>query len=470
MGTETKLNCYTENTTSAGIVRVPNKVVTNSSTDQKTCSGIKNSSAVTSPSCSNVPFVPIHIDENDVIEGAKQIITSIRPSWNLNYVQFKKFTDGITNKLVGCFYNPPEVHHDVDSIANRVNGVHICSEDITAPNVNGEESPVDENNDSGNLSDADAADTDTESHNYTNECGQKQKDVILVRIYGNKTDLLIDRKAETRNIILLHSYGFAPTLYATFKNGLVYDFVPGVTLNPESVLLPEIWSLVAQRMADMHRVVKPDWNRNAKPVPMLWKKTQSFFDLVPERFTDADKHKRLEGVFLPIKRMRDEFAELYKRLESLDSPVVFAHNDLLLGNVVYTESRQTVTFIDYEYADYNFQAFDIGNHFTEFAGVDTVDYTRYPSRDFQLKWLRVYLQTYLQKSDVTDAEVERLYVQVNQFALASHFFWVIWCLIQAEHSTIDFDYVDYAFLRYNEYLARKDEFLSLDERLPKCKI
>lgn len=204
---------------------------------------------------------------------------------------FQKFTDGITNKLVGCFYNPPE-DHNVASLANGVNGVHICSEEITAQNI---DSPVDESNDSGNLSDAEAdADTDAESQNYsnTNTSNQKQKDVILVRIYGNKTDLLIDRKAETRNIILLHSYGFAPTLYATFKNGLVYDFVPGVTLNTESVLLPEIWSLVAQRMANMHRVVKPDWNRNEKPVPMLWKKTQSFFDLVPERFSDAEKQKR----------------------------------------------------------------------------------------------------------------------------------------------------------------------------------
>lgn len=150
--------------------------------------------------------------------------------------------------------------------------------------------------------------------------------------------------------------------------------------------------------------------------------------------------------------MRDEFVELYKRLEALDSPVVFAHNDLLLGNVVYTESQKCVTFIDYEYADYNYQAFDIGNHFTEFAGVDTVDYTRYPSRDFQLKWLRVYLQSYLQKSDVSDTEVERLYVQVNQFALAAHFFWIIWSLIQAEHSTIDFDYVEYVYKHYISFI------------------
>jgi hypothetical protein len=47
------------------------------------------------------------------------------------------FTDGITNKLLGCFY---------------------------------EESP---------------------------------EDVVLVRVYGHKTDLLIDRNAETRNIQVL---------------------------------------------------------------------------------------------------------------------------------------------------------------------------------------------------------------------------------------------------------------------------
>lgn len=47
---------------------------------------------------------------------------------------------------------------------------------------------------------------------------------------------------------------------------------------------------------------------------------------------------------------------------------MFAHNDLLLGNVIYTESTNTVTFIDYEYSDFNYQAFDIANHFAEFVG------------------------------------------------------------------------------------------------------
>lgn len=127
----------------------------------------------------------------------------------------------------------------------------------------------------------------------------------------------------------------------------------------------------------------------------------------------------------------------------MKSPILFCHNDLLPGNVIYTESQNKVTFIDYEYAEVNFQAFDIGNHFAEFPGIGSnnkIDYTKYPSRDYQLNWIRAYLEEY-KETEVTKEDVEELYKQVNKFALASHFLWSVWSLIQAEHSTINFDFV-----------------------------
>lgn len=57
-----------------------------------------------------------------------------------------------------------------------------------------------------------------------------------------------------------------------------------------------------------------------------------------------------------------------EKLNNSSYPVVFAHNDLLLGNVIYTEETDSMSFIDYEYAGYNYQAYDIGNHFAEFVG------------------------------------------------------------------------------------------------------
>lgn len=36
-----------------------------------------------------VPFVPIFVEEADVIQGAKDILKVIRPNWDLNHVDFK---------------------------------------------------------------------------------------------------------------------------------------------------------------------------------------------------------------------------------------------------------------------------------------------------------------------------------------------------------------------------------------------
>ncbi|XP_063706874.1 ethanolamine kinase [Culicoides brevitarsis] len=364
---------------------------------------------------SAVAKVNLTIDENHVIEGARDVLKVIRPQWNSNDIKFKLFTDGITNKLVGCFHDAE--HH---------NGSNSSPEAFVKANK------------------------------FNNN---KISDVVLIRIYGNKTDLLIDRKAETRNIKLLHRYGFAPRLYATFCNGLAYEYVPGRTLNVDTVTNPEIWPLVARQMARMHKINLEETGSDKEP--MLFGKMQQFFKLVPKKFTDPKKQEKFNELFPSLETLYSDFNSLYKHLKQTESPIVFCHNDLLLGNVIYTEEEQKVTFIDYEYAACNFQGFDIGNHFTEYGGIDEIDYARYPSKEYQWSWLREYLKEYLAPKAVTEQDIKQLYITVNKFALASHYFWTIWALIQAEHSTIDFDFMIFGYTRYAEYLAKKDAFLGL---------
>ncbi|KAJ8984878.1 hypothetical protein NQ317_002718 [Molorchus minor] len=283
-------------------------------------------------------------------------------------------------------------------------------------------------------------------------------ETVLVRIYGNKTDLLINRKDETRNILLLNSVGLAPALYATFENGLAYRFIPGRTLDMESVRDPNIYKLVATRMAKLHKV-KVDGISTGKS--FLWDKMQSFLHLVPDTFSDSEKNKRYQETLIEKSKIAEEIMDLKRHLENLDSPIVFAHNDLLLGNVIFTETDNSVTFIDYEYAISNYQAYDIANHFAEFVGFSLdLDYSKYPEKDLQVEWLTTYLTEY-NGNVPTEEDVDRLYVQVNKFVLASHILWGLWALIQAEHSYIDFDFMQYANLRFREYFAKKDQHLSL---------
>lgn len=118
--------------------------------------------------------------------------------------------------------------------------------------------------------------------------------MILVRIYGNKTDLLIDRQAEQKNIQLLQSYGLAPSLYAVFQNGIAYEYVPGIMLTCDSVAKPTVWPLIARNMAEMHKVqtAQQQSTTNKKPEPMLWEKFEQFLRLIPERFTDSYVQER----------------------------------------------------------------------------------------------------------------------------------------------------------------------------------
>uniref|UniRef100_A0A2D4PP01 ethanolamine kinase n=1 Tax=Micrurus surinamensis TaxID=129470 RepID=A0A2D4PP01_MICSU len=61
-------------------------------------------------------------------------------------------------------------------------------------------------------------------------------------------------------------------------------------------------------------------------------------------------------------------AWMKERLSNLGSPVVLCHNDVLCKNIIYNGKQGDVQFIDYEYSGYNYLAYDIGNHFNEFAG------------------------------------------------------------------------------------------------------
>ncbi|KAF4789670.1 hypothetical protein TURU_148944 [Turdus rufiventris] len=95
-------------------------------------------------------------------------------------------------------------------------------------------------------------------------------------------------------------------------------------------------------------------------------------------------------------------------------------------------------------------------------GVKEVDYGLYPSKEMQLQWLHSYLQAYKEltqghpgDAQVSQEELESLYVQVNKFSLASHFLWACWGLIQDKYSTIDFNFLRYAKLRFKQYFKMK---------------
>lgn len=311
-------------------------------------------------------------------------------------------------------------------------------------------------------------------------------DSILFRIYGLNTEDFISRPEEMNTMSLMHQIGLGPKIFAKFKNGICYELLAGEILSTSDVYNEAIYTKVAESLAKM-QFAKFQGYEHADPTNhskyFLFPKMDKMYSLVKSDY--VANMKDMSAELLDIIPSREQIgkeiafvkaylAEYTSRVKSL---IVFSHNDLLLGNIIYNKEKDLIKFIDYEYGEMNYQAYDVANHFNEYAGVDNPDYSLFPSKKFQLNWLRVYLKAFYKLANefhlkqqgyhqpdnkqtiVDDVFVEKFYEEVNKFTSASHLLWATWSLIQAQNSTIDFDFVKYAKLRFEQYFKHREQLV-----------
>jgi len=273
---------------------------------------------------------------------------------------------------------------------------------------------------------------------------------VLVRIYGNNTNIIIDRLKELRCFNSISKLGFAPTLYGRFNNGYVYDYINGRSLDKREMSLQQFVPKIARQLAKFHSMQVVGENQN----PLLLKTLRNWLEKAPT-FENVEKQKRFAEFKKEVNfdHFSKELDSLEKVLMATKSPVVFAHNDLLSGNVVTTTTNE-IQFIDYEYCGYNYRGFDIANHFFEFCGFEC-ELDLYPTESTQREFLKNYLHEYT-KIEPTEEQVSAAYIEVQIFVLASHLWWGFWAFLQARYSDIDFDFFDYGLMRVRLYSKHKN--------------
>lgn len=276
---------------------------------------------------------------------------------------------------------------------------------------------------------------------------------ITVRLYGPNTDYVINRQRELQAIKYLSAAGFGAKLLGGFGNGMVQSFINARTLAPSDMRQPKIAAEIAKELGKFHKVNIP-----GPKEPQLWVDILKFFEKASTLvFEEPDRQKLYETI--SFEELYKEIIELREFTGLLNAPVVFAHNDLLSGNLMLNEEEERLYLIDFEYGSYNYRGFDIGNHFNEYAGYDC-DYTFYPTKEEQYHFIKHYLQPD-KPDEVSAREVESVFIETDAYKLASHLYWAVWAIIQARMSPIEFDYLGYFFLRYNEYKKQKPLTFSL---------
>ncbi|XP_027331926.1 probable ethanolamine kinase isoform X2 [Abrus precatorius] len=267
------------------------------------------------------------------------------------------------------------------------------------------------------------------------------EEIITIRLYGPNTEHIIDRQRELQATKYVTAAGFGAKWLGIFGNGTVQSFINAETLSPSDMREPKLAAKIAKQLQRFHHVEIP-----GSKEPQLWNDIWKFFHKASVlEFDDSKMQDTYETI--SFKEVHDEIVELKGLCDRLKSPIIFAHNDLLSGNIMINYEEDKLYFIDYEYASYNYRGYDIGNHFAEYAGFECDSDLHYLQPD--------------KPHQVSEKDLEILYVEANTFSLASHVFWALWGLIQAKMSPIDFDYLGYFFLRYNEYKRQKDKHFLL---------
>jgi len=297
---------------------------------------------------------------------------------------------------------------------------------------------------------------------------------VLVRVYGENTELMFDRQQECALFGELAARGFGPKLLGLFANGRIEGYFEA-SRNLEHYEMGQTApvdfpSLIAHELARMHAIT----DMPVPKTPRIWHVLDQWLALASAVCFPEDAAKQALLRSFDLAGFARELEWLKTRLPSpvnahgaawgdcgrgtaLAIEPVFCHNDALSGNVLYLSRERRCQLIDFEYGGYNYRAFDVANHFCEYAGFD-FDLARfYPTSPMRRHFLAAYCAS-SNLAPLSAADLAALEQLTNRFALCAHALWFLWAVLQARHSVIPVDFIDYARKRREGFFAHKKEF------------
>jgi len=313
---------------------------------------------------------------------------------------------------------------------------------------------------------------------------------VIYRKFGDVGEL-VDRKTENYILKGLGDQHVGPKFYAGTEKYRVEKFYDSTDLNPEKFQEPLIRRQMAKAIAELHSVNLDELDKT----PVMMKVLEGKVLL-----KDAQEKARRD-VYTPMERKlldeilsltsEQEISFLKKSLPTNTESVVFSHNDAHSQNVLLLKKNQELMLIDYEYSAYNYRGYDIANIFNETIfeyhtherPYYNCDETRFPSDDEIREFIQYYLffskfkvqgsqanavlkdknrlHAYIQKNynpEDFNKEVEEIFKEVRVCILLSHYYWILWSIVMSKGNDFKFDYIHFAYKRYELYQSAKRKF------------
>jgi ethanolamine kinase len=251
-----------------------------------------------------------------------------------------------------------------------------------------------------------------------------KKGDVTVRIYGDKTEVFIDRDLEAEIIKKIAQIGISSGLikYMPERRVTIVEFIPGYILKNSDFLKGELHEKIVRPIRKIHKsgVVLPRLFNPLSGVKEMHRILNSLEISCPEF--------DIEGVIKNLEKL-SEIANIP------ESEFTASHNDLLADNFVLVENgyrekyKEPMYLIDWEYAGMAPRYYDLADMFQEIL----------VPRDVEKKIVEHYCE---------GKEFEKTLYLIDLFKPFPDIYWFLWSMIQHNISRIKFDFYNYGKVKY----------------------
>jgi thiamine kinase-like enzyme len=222
-----------------------------------------------------------------------------------------------------------------------------------------------------------------------------------------------------------HAAGLAPEVVYWEPGVLVMRIIEGNTLTAQDVGNKSMLGRLAVLLHMCHDRMK-DHLQGAAPVFCVFQACRRYLNAA--RIADS----RVAGQLNKLDAMNGEFEEAAGSIEG-----VFCHNDLLPSNFIDDGDR--IWMIDWEYAGWNSELFDLANLSSNFE-------------------LSPELENHLLKTYHGHKPDQQTVHRFHAFKCASLLRKTLWSIVQEIHSELDFDYAAYTDEQLEKLDAAYEEY------------
>ncbi|MDX9802006.1 MAG: choline/ethanolamine kinase family protein [Spirochaetia bacterium] len=249
---------------------------------------------------------------------------------------------------------------------------------------------------------------------------------VAIRIYGDKTEMFINRDREAHALQQMADAGITSKLikYMPEKNVTIVEFITGsYTMKNSDFLKDELRETIMDPVRRIHS-------------------SGAVLDYI---FNPYEQCTKMYGILsklnvdFPEYDIEGTLAKLKKLDEKINIPVkdyVITHNDLLADNfILVTEEykdkfEKPIYIIDWEYGGMGPKYYDLADMFQEIL----------VPREYELKIVESYCE---------GKDFDKVLYYIDMFKPFPDIYWFLWSLIQKTVSTIEFDFYTYGKIKYD---------------------